>query len=158
MALPQSISVKPRTLVIKLIADNRSARHEYFITDEIECGIVLSGTEVKALRLGKIQLTGGFAKIDKDELWLENVHISAYEQGNINNHETRRRRKLLAHQKEIKKLKTKTQVKGATLVPLKAYFKGNKVKIVIGIAKGKKAYDKRETIKARDVERDMRSE
>ena len=158
MSQPQTISPKPRTLTIKQIAENRSARHEYFITDEIECGIILTGTEVKALRLGKIQLTGGFARIDNDELWLENVHISAYEQGNIFNHETRRRRKLLVHQKEIKKLKTKTQSKGVTLVPVRAYFKGNKVKIVIGLAKGKKAYDKRETIKERDVKREMAKE
>ena len=137
---------------------NRSARHEYFITDEMECGIVLTGTEVKALRQGKIQLTGGFARIDKDELWLENVHISAYEQGSMFNVETRRRRKLLVHQKEIKKLKVKTQNKGVTLVPVRAYFKGNKVKISIGLAKGKKSYDKRETIKERDVKREMNRE
>jgi len=148
------ISDKPRTLTIKLVAENRSARHEYFITDDIECGIVLTGTEVKALRQGKIQLTGGFARIDNDELWLENVHISAYEQGNTSNHETRRRRKLLVHQKEIKKLKVKTQNKGITLIPIRAYFKGNKVKIAVGLAKGKKAYDKRETIKARDWNRE----
>lgn len=141
--------------MIKQIAENRSARHEYFITEDIECGIVLSGTEVKALRQGKIQLTGGFARIDNDELWLENVHISAYENSSGSSHETRRRRKLLVHQKEIKKLKVKTQNKGITLVPIRAYFKGNKVKIAVGLAKGKKAYDKRETIKARDVKRDM---
>ena len=124
----------------------------------MECGIVLTGTEVKALRQGKIQLTGGFARIDKDELWLENVHISAYEQGSMFNVETRRRRKLLVHQKEIKKLKVKTQNKGVTLVPVRAYFKGNKVKISIGLAKGKKSYDKRETIKERDVKREMNRE
>ena len=158
MSKPTTISPKQRTLAIKTIAENRSARHEYFITDEIECGIVLTGTEVKALRQGKIQLAGGFARIDNDELYLENVHISAYEHGNIFNHETRRRRKLLAHQREIKKLKTKTQSKGVTLVPVRAYFKGNKVKILIGLAKGKKAYDKRETIKERDVKREMSKE
>ena len=152
------ISDKPRTLTIKQIAENRSARHEYFITEDIECGIVLTGTEVKALRQGKIQLTGGFARIDNDELWLENVHISAYEQGSTSNHETRRRRKLLVHQKEIKKLKVKTQNKGITLIPIRAYFKGNKVKIAVGLAKGKKAYDKRETIKERDVKREMSRE
>jgi SsrA-binding protein len=154
----RQISDKPRALVFKQITENRSARHEYFITDEIECGIVLTGTEVKALRQGKIQLTGGFAHIDNDELWLENVHISAYEHGNIFNHETRRRRKLLAHQKEIKKLKVKTRDKGVTLVPVRAYFKGNKIKILIGLAKGKKAYDKRETIKERDMKREMSRE
>ena len=119
---------------------------------------MLTGTEVKALRLGKIQLTGGFARIDKDELWLENVHISAYEQSSTSNHETRRRRKLLVHEKEIKKLKVKTQSKGITLIPIRAYFKGNKVKIAVGLAKGKKAYDKRETIKERDVKREMSRE
>jgi SsrA-binding protein len=154
----QNIAPKVRPLTFKTIAENRSARHEYFITDEMECGIILTGTEVKALRQGKVQLTGGFARIDNDELWLENVHISAYDHGNISNHETRRRRKLLVHEREIKKLKTKTQSKGITLVPVKAYFKGNKVKIVIGLAKGKKAYDKRETIKARDVKREMDKE
>jgi len=153
-----TISPKPKTLTIKPVAENRSARHEYFITDELECGIVLSGTEVKALRAGKMQLAGGFARIDHDELWLENVHISAYEHGNNFNHETRRRRKLLAHQREIRKLKVKTQSKGNTLIPVKAYFKGNKVKILIGLAKGKKAYDKRETIKERDVKREMSKE
>ncbi|MDP4221109.1 MAG: SsrA-binding protein SmpB, partial [Bacteroidota bacterium] len=146
MSQAQIISPKPRTLAIKLIAENRSARHEYFITDEIECGIVLTGTEVKALRQGKIQLTGGFARIDNDELWLENVHISSYDHASASKHETRRRRKLLVHEREIKKLKTKTQSKGVTLIPVRAYFKGNKVKILVGLAKGKKAYDKRETI------------
>ena len=144
--------------MIKQIAENRSARHEYFITENIECGIVLTGTEVKALRQGKIQLTGGFARIDNDELWLENVHISAYENSSGSSHETRRRRKLLVHQKEIKKLKVKTQNKGITLIPIRAYFKGNKVKIAVGLAKGKKAYDKRETIKERDVKREMSRE
>ncbi|MEP7236102.1 MAG: SsrA-binding protein SmpB [Ignavibacteriota bacterium] len=152
------IADKPRTLTIKQIADNRSARHEYFIIEDIECGIVLSGTEVKALRQGKIQLTGGFARIDNDELWLENVHISAYDHAGGSSHETRRRRKLLVHQKEIKKLKVKTRDKGITLIPIRAYFKGNKVKIAVGLAKGKKAYDKRETIKERDVKREMSRE
>ncbi len=144
-----------RERTVKLIAANRSARHEYFITDEIEAGIVLTGTEVKSLRAGKVQLAGSFARIDRGELWLDNVHISAYKEGNIFNHDPVRKRKLLIHRRELDKLAPKLATKGITLVPLSIYFKGNKVKVSLGIAKGKKSYDKRETIKARDVKREL---
>ena len=151
-ALP---TITPKERTVKLIASNRSARHEYFIVDEIEAGVVLKGTEVKSLRAGKVQLTGGFARVYDNELWLENVHISAYKEGTIFNQEPTRRRKLLLHKKELTKLAAKLATKGITMVPLSIYFKGNKVKVLLGIAKGKKSYDKRETIKARDVKREM---
>lgn len=156
--MPQTlrhIEEKPRELTVRLIAENRSARHEYFITDEIEAGIELVGTEVKSLRAGKLQLAGSFARFHNKELWLENVHISTFKEANINNHEPLRNRKLLLHAKELDKLERKTNTKGVTLIPLKFYFKGNKVKVLIGIAKGKKSHDKRETIKERDIKREM---
>lgn len=144
---------KPRTR--KSIAENKRARHEYLISQDIECGIMLTGTEVKSLREGKVQLSDGFARIDKGELWLENVHIGHYKQGNIFNHEEKRTRKLLVHSKELAKLQDKLKDQGVTLVPLAMYFFGNKIKVQIGVAKGKKLHDKRESIKARDVKRDM---
>src|SRR5688500_17038119 len=114
-AEPRAREPKPR--VKKMIADNRRARHEYMISQDLECGIMLTGTEVKALREGKVQLSDGFARIDKGELWLENVHIGHYKQGNIFNHEEKRARKLLAHSKEIEKLTGKLKDQGVTLVP-----------------------------------------
>src|SRR5438270_5981197 len=126
------------------------------IQHKIETGIMLAGTEVKSLRAGKVQLSDGYAHIDNGELWLENVHISPYEHGNIFNTEEKRRRKLLAHRREIDRLKTKLNDQGLTLVPLRMYFKGNKVKLQIGLARGKKAYDKRQSIKERDAKRDLR--
>jgi SsrA-binding protein len=149
---------KPRELTIRQIAENRSARHEYFITDEIEAGIELQGTEVKSLREGKVQLAGSFARFHNSELWLENVHISAYKQGALSNHEPLRNRKLLLHAKELKKLEQRTLSKGITLVPMRFYFKGNRVKVLIGLARGKKSHDKREAIKERDMKRDMERE
>lgn len=146
---------KTKDETIRRIAENRSARHDYFIVDELEAGIVLRGTEVKSLRAGKVQLSGGYAKIFEDELWLDNIHISAYKEGNLYNHDPIRRRKLLLHRKELDKLGVKLHTKGVTVVPVSIYFKGNKVKVKLGIAKGKKAYDKRETIKARDVKREL---
>lgn len=145
---------KPKTK--KMISDNRRARHEYMITQDMECGIILTGTEVKSLRDGKVQLGDGFARIDKGELWLENVHIGHYKQGNIFNHEEKRTRKLLVHSKELVKLGDKLKDQGVTLVPLSIYFFGNKIKVSIGVARGKKLHDKRESIKDRDVKRDMR--
>jgi SsrA-binding protein len=146
---------QPREKTVKLIASNRQARHEYFIVDELEAGIVLTGTEVKSLRNGKVQLTGGYAKSFQEELWLENVHISTYKEGTIFNHDPLRRRKLLIHKKEFSKLAPKLATKGITMIPLSIYFKGNKVKVSLGIAKGKKSHDKRETIKERDIKREM---
>lgn len=118
-------------------------------------GIVLTGTEVKSLRDGKVQLSDGYAHVDKGELWLENVHIGHYKQGNIFNHEEKRRRKLLAHTREIDKLEGKLKDKGVTLIPLSMYFLGNKVKVKLGLGKGKQMHDKRQSIKERDVKREM---
>ncbi len=143
---------------IKPIADNRRARHEYLILEDIEAGIMLTGTEVKALREGKAVLTDGYGKVESGELWLENVHIGHFKQGNIFNHEEKRKRKLLVHHRELAKLTVKLKDTGVTLVALKLYFKGNKVKVLLGLAKGKHAYDKRATIKERDVKREMRRE
>ena len=147
-----------RVITIKKIAENRSARHDYFIEDEIEAGIELMGTEVKSLRAGKLQLAGSFARFHNEELFLENATISIFTEGNLNNHEPMRNRRLLLHARELKKLSQKTQTKGITIVPLRFYFKGNKVKVLLGIAKGKRSYDKRETIKERDIKRDMERE
>lgn len=147
----------PRERKFKAIADNRKARHDYAISEELEVGIALGGTEVKSLRAGKVQLSDGYAQIKADELWLENVHIAPYVHGNRFNLEDKRSRKLLAHAKEIARLKVKLADKGATLIPLKMYFKGNKAKVLLGLARGKKLYDKREAIKQRDARRDLRS-
>jgi SsrA-binding protein len=134
---------------------NRQARFNYFIEDEIEAGIVLTGTEIKSIREGKANLKDSYAIIKNDEIFLLNMHISEYENGNINNHQETRTRKLLLHKKEILKLKNKIDLNGYTLIPLKAYFSKNKVKILIGLAKGKKNYDKRDTIKERDIKREI---
>jgi SsrA-binding protein len=150
------IAEKPREIVIRPIVENRHARHEYFITEEIEAGIELVGTEVKSLRDKKVQLAGGFARFaDGGQLYLENVQIAVYKQGNINNHDPLRTRRLLLHARELRKLAQRTATKGVTIVPLKMYFKGNKIKVLLGIAKGKRSYDKRESIKERDLKRDQ---
>ena len=135
---------------------NREAKYNYFILEEIECGIVLTGTEIKAIRTGKVNLKDSYAVIRRNEVYLLNTHISEYKEGNIFNHDPRRSRKLLLHKKEILKLNDKINQEGLTLVPLKLYFKKNKVKILLGLCKGKKTYDKRETIKERDLERETR--
>lgn len=134
---------------------NRKARYDYEIEDTYEAGIVLSGTEVKSIRLGKINIKDSYAIIKNNEAFLLNTHISLYEEGNIFNHEESRTRKLLLHKKEIKKLKNKVEMEGYTLIPLKVYFVKQRVKVLIGLAKGKKNYDKRETIKKREAEREM---
>ncbi len=133
---------------------NREARHEYFILEEIETGIALTGTEIKAIRDGKVNLKDSYAIIKNKEVYLLNTYISEYKEGNIFNHEPRRTRKLLLHKKEILKLNDKIKQEGLTLIPLKLYFKKNKVKILLGLCKGKKLYDKRETIKERDLKRE----
>lgn len=135
---------------------NRRARYDYEIEDEYEAGIVLTGTEIKSIRLGKVNLKDSYAIIRNEELYLLNTHISSYEQGNIFNHEENRTRKLLMHKKEIKKLNNKVNLEGYTLIPLKIYFVKDKAKVLIGLCKGKKNYDKRETIKKRETEREMR--
>lgn len=139
----------------KIIADNRKARHDYFIEESYEAGIALVGTEVKSCRLGRVNLRDGYAAIQQGDLFLENVHISPYEQGNRFNHEPLRKRQLLMHKGEILRLLGKVKEKGYTLVPLRLYFKKGRVKVEIGLAKGKKSYDKRDDIAARDVEREM---
>ncbi len=143
--------------MIKMEINNRKAKYDYQIFEEIEAGIVLTGTEIKSIRQGKANLKDSYATIKKGEALLLNMHISPYEQGNIFNHEETRTRKLLLHKKEILKLQDKIKLEGFTLVPLKLYLKKNKAKILLGVAKGKKTYDKRETIKQRDIERDLRA-
>ncbi|MFA5832276.1 MAG: SsrA-binding protein SmpB [Bacteroidota bacterium] len=135
---------------------NRRARFEYEILDSYEAGIVLKGSEVKSLRAGKANLQDSYALIKNGEVWLINMHISPYEQANQFNHDPIRTRKLLLNKSEIAKLNVKTNEKGLTLVPLKLYFKKGNAKVQLGIAKGKKLHDKRESIKERDVEREMR--
>ena len=139
----------------KNITVNRKARHEYSILQTLEAGIVLVGTEVKSLRQGKANLVDSYAKINNGEVWLVNLHISEYVQGNINNHDPKRERKLLLNKSEIRKLSVKTKEKGLTLVPLRLYFKSGKVKVEIAVAKGKKVYDKRKDIAKKDFQRDQ---
>lgn len=134
----------------RLIASNKRARHDYHILDTYEAGIVLTGSEVKSLRLGKANLGDGYVQIENGEAWLEAVHIPEYLNGTWNNHAPRRKRKLLLHQKEIAKLWQKTREGGMTIVPLKMYFLHGRVKVAIGLAKGKKEYDKRQTIRERE--------
>ncbi len=137
----------------KIITTNRKARHEYFIVQSYEAGISLVGTEVKALRENNANLVDGYARIIDGEVWLINVHIGKYKQGNINNHEPFRKRRLLLKKSEIRKLIKATAEKGHTLVPLKFYFSKGKVKVELGVAKGKKSYDKREDIAKKDAKR-----
>ena len=143
-------------MVIKVEILNRKANFDYAIEDTYEAGIALKGTEVKSIRNGKANIKDSYAIIRNDEMFLINTHISLYEEGNNFNHEETRTRKLLLHKKEILKLKNKVEIEGYTLIPLKIYFVKQRVKVLIGLAKGKKNYDKRETIKKRDVEREMR--
>jgi len=140
---------------IKIVSDNRRARHEYFILEKFEAGIVLVGTEVKSIREGKVNLKDGYAMIEGNEVYLYNCHISPYSHGNIYNHDPMRKRKLLLHRREIRKLIKSTAEKGQSIVPLKIYFKQGKAKVEISLAKGKKLYDKREDIKRKTVDRDI---
>ncbi|GAA1711831.1 SsrA-binding protein SmpB [Isoptericola hypogeus] len=148
----------PRTIV----ANNKKARHDYVIEDVVEAGLVLSGTEVKALRMGRASLIDGYAAIDHGEAWLENVHIPEYFQGTWNNHSPRRRRKLLLHRDEITRLQSKAQEKGHTLIPLSLYFLDGRAKVEIALARGKKEYDKRQTLREkqdmREAQRAMRQQ
>ncbi|AFH49451.1 tmRNA-binding protein [Ignavibacterium album JCM 16511] len=139
----------------KNITVNRKARHDYHILQTFEAGIVLVGTEVKALREGKANLVDSYATVKNGEVWLVSAHISEYKQGNINNHNPTRDRKLLLNKSEIRKLIGKTKEKGLTLIPLRMYFKNGRVKVELAIAKGKKSYDKRETIAKRDFQREQ---
>ena len=134
---------------------NRKARYDYEIKDTYEAGIVLKGTEIKSIRNGNANLKDSYAIVKNNEVFLLNMYISPYEQGNINNHEETRTRKLLLNKKEIFKIRDSIDMDGYTLVPIKLYFKGNKAKIELGIARGKKSYDKRETIIERDIKREL---
>lgn len=136
--------------------NNRKARFDYEILDTYETGIVLTGTEIKSIKNGKANLKDSYAIVRNNEVFLLNMHISPYEQGNIFNHEETRTRKLLLHKKEILKIRDKVTLEGVTLVPLKLYFKNGKAKIELGLAKGKKTFDKRESIKKRDMELEIK--
>lgn len=140
---------------IKQIAANRKARHEYFVLDTLEAGIELVGTEVKSLRMGAVNLKDAWADIKEGEAFILGMHISPYEKGNIFNRDPLRPRKLLLHRREIRKLQMDLKTQGLTLVPLSLYFKGSKVKVQLGVCKGKKLYDKRATAAAKDAKRDM---
>ena len=137
-----------------LIASNRKARHDFHIEDVVEAGLVLTGTEVKSLRAGRASLVDGYASIEGGEAWLEAVHIPEYAAGTWTNHTPRRRRKLLLHRDQITKLATKVSEQGLTLVPLSLYFKDGRAKVELALARGKKAYDKRETLRERDDKRE----
>ncbi len=134
---------------------NRKARHDYFIETEYECGISLLGTEVKSIRNGNCNIGDSYAIIRKGEVFILNMFVGIYKEGNIFNHVEKRTRKLLMHKKEILKISNKIKLEGYTLIPLKVYLKNNKVKILLGLCKGKKDYDKRESIKERDIKRQL---
>lgn len=142
----------------KIIASNRRARHEYTIEDTVEAGLVLTGTEVKSLRAGRATLTDGFGQITDNEAWLHGVHIPEYTQATWTNHEPRRTRKLLMHRKEIDRLSSSIKERGLTLVPLSLYFLDGKVKIELGLARGKRTYDKRHELAKRDAAREVERE
>ena len=144
----------PRERGSSVVASNRKARHDYTSEDVFEAGLVLTGTEVKALRAGRASLIDGFASITDGELWLEGVHIPEYAQGTWTNHAPRRWRKLLLHRDEITELASRTREKGHTLVPLRLYFKDGRAKVEIGVAKGKKEYDKRQALRERQDTRE----
>jgi SsrA-binding protein len=146
-----------RELAQENIAENRKAFHDYHILETWEAGVVLLGTEVKSIREGRVNLRDSFARLEKGEVWLYNVNISSYSHRGYADHEPLRQRKLLMHRDEIRKLIGKTTEKGMTLVPLRLYFKNGRIKVALGLAKGKKDYDKRETIKRREVERETRA-
>lgn len=139
----------------KIIAENRKARHDYFILESIEAGMVLKGTEVKSMRAGRVNLKDSFIFIQNNEAFIEGMHVSPYEQGNIFNVDPLRKRKLLLHKKEIIKLRQKTQEQGLSIVPLKLYFKDGRVKAEIAVVRGKKLYDKRATEAKRTAEREI---
>lgn len=139
----------------KVLAQNRQARHDYIIMDTVEAGMALKGTEIKSIRNGKINLRDGYATIRDGEMFLQNVHISPFEQGNIFNHDPLRMRKLLLHKKQINSLIGEVKTTGVTIVPLKVYIKNGVAKVLLGVAKGKKTYDKREALKQKDMKREV---
>jgi SsrA-binding protein len=142
---------------IKILSDNRSAGHDYLLSDRYEAGLVLTGTEVKAAKTGKIQLKESYAEITDGEAFLVNAHISEYSHGNLMNHTPVRRRKLLLHRGEIDKLRVETRERGLTIVPTKLYLKGGRIKVEIAVGKGKKFHDKREAIKAREMQAEAKA-
>ena len=144
--------------LIKILSDNRSAGHDYYLLDRYEAGLVLTGTEVKSAKTGKIQLKESYADVSGNEAWLLNAHISEYSHGNTMNHAPVRKRKLLLHRSEIQKLQTATREKGLTLIPTKLYLKGGRIKVEIATAKGKKFHDKREASKAKEMQAEARAE
>ena len=139
----------------KTVAVNRRARHEYAVNETLEAGLVLSGTEIKSIRAGRVNLAEAYARIEHGEAWLIGAHIAPYEQGNRNNHEPTRTRKLLMHRDQIAELVGRTQAKGYTLVPLKLYIRNGMAKLELGVARGKKAHDKRRAIAERDMRREL---
>ena len=140
----------------KTVADNRKARHDYFIEESYEAGLALTGSEIKSLRGGRLNLRGGYARVVNGEVWLHDVHISPYEQsGAYFNHEPTRPRKLLLHRREISRILGQVERQGFTLVPLRVYFKGRRAKLELGLARGKKLYDKREDLAKREAHRDI---
>jgi SsrA-binding protein len=139
----------------RIIISNRKARHDYFIVETVEAGMVLTGTEVKSLRRGNANLQDSYAELRNGEVWLEGMHISPYEQGNINNHDPRRRRKLLLQRKQIRKMIGRMKEPGLTLIPLSVFFKGQFAKVELALARGKKSFDKRDAIAKRDADRDI---
>ena len=143
---------------MKIISQNKKAHHDYFLLDTYEAGIELKGTEIKSVRLGNVNLKDSFVRIKNDEVYVENMHIAPYDHGNIFNHEARRTRKLLLHKKEILKITNKLREGGLTVVPTKMYFSGSKAKLEIALAKGKKLYDKRDTIAKNDMRRQAEKE
>ncbi|HEX9006604.1 MAG TPA: SsrA-binding protein SmpB [Bacteroidota bacterium] len=146
----------PEEKVQKIIATNRKARHEYFVLDTLETGLVLKGTEVKSIRQGNVSLTDAYAVLKNGELWLVGMHVSPYEQGSYANVDPRRERKLLVHRREIRKLAGRLGEAGVTLIPLQLHFNKRVAKLLLGICRGKRAYDKREDIARREAERDIR--
>lgn len=148
--------MKPKSGAIKVVSTNRKARHDYNIEETFEAGVVLTGTEIKSVRAGQINLQDSFALIRDGEVWLVGAHISPYRHGNRENHEPRRERKLLLHRREINKLAGRVQEKGWTLIPLRVYLRDGLAKVELGLARGKRLYDKRETIAKRDYDREMR--
>ncbi len=148
--------ISDRKRAERLLADNRKAHHDYHILHTYEAGIVLLGTEVKSIREGRVNLRDSFARVEDGEVFIYNIHVSSYSHRGYADHEPTRRRKLLLHKSEIRKLIGKTVERGMTLVPVRMYLKNGRVKVVVGVAKGKKLYDKRETIRRREAERETR--
>ncbi len=145
----------PHQTGIKVIAQNKKAWHDYFVEDRFECGLVLSGTEVKSIRLGKVNLKESWVQVRNGELWVEGMHISPYEQGNIFNRDPLRPKKLLMHRNEIRKLDGEVAKQGFTLIPLEIYLKEGRVKLQLGLCKGKQLHDKRDSIAKRDSDREI---